>query len=156
MTRFLAIFGSLALVAAFAVPLFAHNPGWGWGTGHHMRGYWGGGPGCCGLYGRGYDNLTEEQRSQLDTLQQKFYDATAQLKDQIWSKSAELNALLSSPNPDAEKANALQKEISELRAKLAQERINFEIESRKIAPRGYYGRRYGGHMGSHGPGMWWN
>ena len=156
MTKFLAIFGSLALVAAFAVPLFAHNPGWGWGTGHHMRGYWGGGPGCCGLYGRGYDNLTVEQRSQLETLQQKFYDATAQLKDQIWSKSAELNALLSSPNPDAQKAKALQKEISDLRAKLAQERINFEIESRKIAPRGYYGRRYGWHMGSHGPGMWWN
>ena len=154
MTRFLAIFGSVALVAAVAVPLFAHNPGWG--TGHHMRGYWGGGPGCCGRDGRGYDNLTEEQRSQLDTLQQKFYDATAQLKDQIWSKSAELNALLSTPNPDPEKAKALQKEISELRAKLAQEGINFEIETRKIAPRGYYGKRYGWHMGSHGPGMWWN
>jgi zinc resistance-associated protein len=156
MRRLFTIAGSLALVAALAVPLFANNPGWGWGTGYHMMGYWGGGPDCCGLYGRGYGNLTEEQRSQLETLHQKFYDATAPLKDQIWGKSAELNALLASPNPDAEKAKALQKEISDLRAKLAQERINFEIESRKIAPGGYEGRRYGWHMGGHGPGMWWN
>ena len=154
MRRLFAIVGSVALVAALAVPLFAHSPGWG--KGYDIMGYWGGGPGCCRGFGGGYDNLTEEQRSQLDTLHQKFYDATAPLKDQIRAKSGELNALLTSPSPDAEKARALQKEISDLRAKLAEERVNFEIEERKIAPGGYDGRPYGWHMGSRGSRPCWN
>ena len=154
MRRLFTIVGSVALFAALAVPLFAYSPGWG--TGHHVMGFWGDGPGCCWRDGRGYGSLTEEQRSQLDTVHQRFYEATAPLQDQIRAKSAELNALLTSPSPDAEKARALQKEISDLRAKLAEERVNFEVEVRKIAPRGYYDRRYGWHMESHGPGMWWN
>jgi len=91
---------------------------------------------------------------------------TAQLRDEIRAKSAELNALLSSPNPDAEKAKALQKEISDLRARLAQSRINFVLEERKVTPylrfsrgynghhmRGYgHGMGHGWHMGGYGPG----
>jgi len=132
-----------------------------------------GGPDYCWQYGRGHENLTEEQRSQLDKLSQKFYDESAQVRNKIRSKSAELNTLLTSPNPDAEKAKALQKEISDLKAKLAQKRIDFRLEARKIAPelrfgRGYgrgYGSHmrgygpgmgYGGHMGGYGPGACWN
>jgi len=163
MRKILTILGVVVLVASIAIPVLAHGPGWG--RVRHMMGYWGGGPGNCGQYGRGYDRVTEEQRSQLDRLYQNFYDETAKLRDEIWAKSAELNALLSSPNPDAAKAKALQKEISDLRTKLAQERINFELEGRKIAPelrsgRGYQGRHmrghghgmgYGRHMGGYGP-----
>ncbi len=158
MRRLFAILGGLALVAVLAMPLFAHNPGWG--RGHHMMGYWGDDPGCCGRYGRGYGKLTEEQRSQLDTLHQEFHDVTARLGNEIEAKQAELNTLLTVPNPDAENAKALQKEISELRAKLAQERITFEFEVRKLAPKGSYGRGYGRnccwHMGGYGAGRWWN
>jgi len=97
----------------------------------------------------------------LDKLYQRFYDETAQLRDEIWAKSEELNIVLSSPSPDAEKAKALQKEISDLRAKLAQSRINLRLEQRKITPKGYYGRRYGRgsrghHMRGYGPGGCWN
>ncbi len=157
MKKTVTILGTLLFAVAIAIPLFAHHPPWG--RGHHMMGYGGGGPGWCRPYGGGYDILTEEQRSQLDRLHQKFYDATAQLRNEIWAKSLELNTLLNSPNPDAEKAKALQKEISDLRAKLAQERIDFELEVRKLAPKGYYGRGYsrgcGWHMGGYGPGACW-
>ena len=67
---------------------------------------------------------------------------------------------------DPAKAKALQNEISELRAKMAQARIDLELEERNIAPAGNYGpgywrgygpgmRGYGRHMmGAYGPGMW--
>ena len=120
-------------------------------------GYGGGGSAPCWNNSQGSGNLTEEQRTQLDKLSQKFYDDTAQLKNEIWAKSAELNTLLNSSNPDADKAKALQKEISELRSKFAQARITFELETRKINPdqqfgRGY-GKGYGRHKGRGGPGM---
>jgi len=122
-----------------------------------MMGNWGGGSGSRMGYDRGYDNLTKEQHNQLDKAHQEFYDETAKLRKDIRAKRAELNALLNSSDPDAEKAKALQKEISDLRAKLAQERINFALEERKIDPdarigRGY-GMGYGRHMGGYGPGM---
>ena len=176
MKTLIALFGILVLVGAIAVPVMAHGPGWG--RGHHMG--WGGGPGqgYCGDYGPGAGNLSEEQRTQLDNLNKKFYDETARLRNEMWTKSRELNDLLNSPNPDADKARALQKEITGLRAQLAEKRLNFELEERKIAPdarygygygRGYgkgYGWGYGGgyghhmggyghHMGGYGPGGCW-
>jgi zinc resistance-associated protein len=163
MKRLIAIIGILVLVGAIAVPVLAHGPGWG--RGQHMG--WGGGPGqgSCGDYGPGAGNLTEEQRTQLDTLNKKFHDETAQLRNEMWTKSRELSAILNSPNPDADKARALQKEITGLRSQLAEKRLDFELEERKVAPdarfgSGYgrgsgkgYGRGYGHHMGGHGPGM---
>jgi zinc resistance-associated protein len=167
MKKLITLFGILVLVGAIAVPVLAHGPGWG--RGGHMG--WGGGPGqeYCGDYGPGASNLTEEQRTKLDTLNKKFYDETAQLRNEMWTKSRELSTLLNSPNPDAEKARALQKEITGLRAQLAEKRLDFELEERKIAPdtrygsgygRGYgqgygrgYGRGYGHHMGGYGHHM---
>ncbi len=167
MKRLIALLGILVLVGAIAVPVLAHGPGWG--RGHHMG--WGGGPGqgYCGDYGPGAGNLTEEQRTKLDTLNKKFYDETAQLRNEMWTKSRELSALLNSPNPDADKARALQKEITGLRSQLAEKRLDFELEERKVAPdarygygygrgsgKGYgkgYGRGYGHHMGGYGHHM---
>ncbi|MFH1489863.1 MAG: periplasmic heavy metal sensor, partial [Pseudomonadota bacterium] len=104
------------------------------------------------------DGLTEEQRTQLDKLYQKFTDETSSLRNDLWSKRGELNTLLNSPSPDAEKAKALQKEISDLRSKMAEKRLDLELEEGKIAPdkgsaRGY-GKGYGPHMGgNYGPQM---
>ena len=171
MRNILTVGGIVVLVAAIAIPVLAHGPGRG--MGRHMMGYREGGPGYGCQYDRGYDRLTEGQRSQLDRLHQKFYDETAQLRNEIWSRSAELNTLLNSANPDAEKAKTLQNEISDLRAKMAQKRIDFELEVRKIAPevrsgrgygRGYRsdmrgygpGMGYGRHMGGYGTGARWN
>ena len=156
MKRLITVFGIVVLVGAVALPVLAHGPRGGrWGR--HMMGNWGGGSGSHMGYDRGYVNLTEEQQNQLGKAHQGFYDETSELRNDIRAKRAELNALLNSSDPDAEQAKALQKEISDLRAKLAQERINFALEERKINPdarigRGY-GRGYGAHMGGYGPGM---
>jgi len=151
MRRIVTILAILVLVGALAVPVMAWHSGWG--GGHHMMGSWGSSP----EYGRNYGNLRSEQRSKLDALDRKFYDETSDLRNQIWSKSRELDSVLGSSNPDLEKAKSLQKEIRELSAKMDEKALNYELEARKIIPEGQFGGAYGGwyghHMGPYGRGM---
>ena len=147
--------GIVALAVLVAVPVMAYGPrGWG----HHPRGYEGG-PGYCWDRGAGDENLTDEQRDQLENLHKKFYDETSPLRDKLWTKHAELNEVMNASNPDADRALAIQREINDLRAKMAEARIKFDLEARKINPDDRYGKRlgkgYGRHMGGYGygPGM---
>ena len=142
------IIGITVLIAALAVPVLAWGPHWG--RGNHMMDSWSRGPGYGGSSDRGYGTLTPEQRTQLDQLDRKLYDETANLRNRIYEKSAELDALLNRANPDIEKARALQKEINGLRAQLDEKRMNYELEARKINPESQLsnrsGRGYGRHM----------
>ncbi len=149
----------------------------GYGRGP-MMGYggYGRGPGSCwnngsgfgnpGYGNPGYGNLTDDQEKQLDELNHKFFDETASLRSDIWKKTNDLNVLLDSPNPDVDKSKALQKELSDLKAKMAEKRLSYDLEARKIAPDARYARRggygyghmmgWGPHMGGYGPGGGWN
>jgi Spy/CpxP family protein refolding chaperone len=183
MKRALTIIGVVVLAAVITIPVMAQGPGAG--RGPMMQGY---GPGDQGNYSRwGWnENLTDEQRTQLDELHQKFFDETAALRSQMAAKRSELNILMNTSNPDFEKAKALQKEITDLRGKVGQERIKLFAEERKINPDARYGgwgpeggygygphgRGYGrgmmgyghgrmgaygyGRMGGYGPGSCWN
>jgi len=148
------ILGIALLVAALAYPVFARGPGWG---GHHMMGNWGRGSGYAWHHDRGSGNLTPEQMTQMDRFNRNFYEETADLRNEIWKKSSDLNTLLNSADPDLEKARTLQKGISDLRAQLDEKRLNYELEARKINPDhrygGGYGRPSGRQMGGVGPGM---
>jgi zinc resistance-associated protein len=166
MKRVLTAAGIMTLVAALAIPALAQGPGMGRG----FRGQ--GGPEDRPRY-TSSSNLTEEQKTQMDNLHQKFFDQTAQLRSQIAAKHSELNILMNTSNPDLEKAKALHKELSDLKGKMGQERINLFAEERKVDPnarfgggwgRGKgdgpramgYGRGMGGHRGGNGPGHCWN
>ena len=144
--------GIALLVSIAAVSAFAHGPGRGWGRGYHMMDSWNRG----GAYG----NLTEEQRNELSRLDRKYFDETADLRNKLWTKESELQTILNSQNPEIDKAKAVQKEISELRSKLDEKRIEYETEARKVAPDdtyGHYGQHMGGygHMMGYGPGACW-
>ncbi len=144
--------GILVLVGALAVTGFAWQ-------------YIGG---CMGMRGMGgcggaYADLTEEQRTELDALRQKFFDDTAELRDNIHTKKEELHTMLNESDIDAEKAKALQKEISDLMANIGQYKIDFILEGKKIVPDGTFplgrGRGWGcggsrSHRGGYGPGAW--
>ena len=183
MKKLTTIFGITLLSALLIVPLAVWAHGWGAGGGHmmgnwgggpgymmgnwgggpgNMMGYYGGGPGNYNQYDRDYNTLNSKQQEQLADLNRKFYNETKTLRDKLWSKSAELNALLSETNPDSGKISKLQKEISNLQAKLDERAINNEIEARKIAPDtrfgdGYgYGPMMGGYGTGYGPGACWN
>lgn len=157
MKKTLAIVGILALAAMIAVPVLAQGPGYG--KGRYMQGSWGGDPGSCPRYGWGSRDLTDDQRSRMEALHQEFFDRTAQDRSQLWAKKAELNVFMNTSNPDLEKARALQKEISDLKAKMAQERLNLYAETRKIDPDARFGqgrgrgKGFGPRGGGQGPGM---
>jgi Spy/CpxP family protein refolding chaperone len=145
--------GLALLYAAVAVPAFAYGPpACGWGGVY--------GPGYYQGYGPGYSNLTPDQMNKLDQLNQKFYNETTGLQNELWSKSDQLDALLNSSHPDPQKVKALQKEIGELRARLAEKRAQYNSEAQTIAPgAGYawgYGRGYYGPWMGNGPGYCWN
>jgi zinc resistance-associated protein len=120
-----------------------------------MQGYGPGEPGDRPRYGARDDKLTDEQRTQLDKLHQKFFDETAAVRSQMAAKHSELNILMNTSNPDFEKAKALQKEISDLRGKMGQERIKLFAEERKINPDARFGMGWGrgGMKGGGGMGM---
>ena len=149
MKRALTIIGIVLLMAAIAVPVMAQGPQPG--RGRMMQGDGPGEPGA-GSRGGWDDKLTDEQRTQLQKLHQKFFDETAAMRSQMAAKRSELHILMNTSNPDFEKAKALQKDLSDLRGKMGQERIKLFAEERKINPDARYGMgRARGGMKGDGP-----
>ena len=90
------------------------------------------------IHGWAYANFTEEQREQLEEVLKNFFDETTDLRNDLRTKATELTNILSSAEPDADKAKAIQKEISDLQAKLAQKRLELRLEVIKINPDARY------------------
>jgi hypothetical protein len=113
------------------------------GQGWHHRGHGGAG---CGKF----DNLGEDEIKKLDAERTAFFEATKGLRQKIYQKRLELASELAKEDPDAAVASVLQKEISDFKAQMAQQRLEHILRVRKINPdlgRGFWG---GGPMG---PGM---
>jgi Spy/CpxP family protein refolding chaperone len=155
MKKLVTISGIIILAMALTAPLYAY------------RGGRGGPGGYCWQEGRRGGDLTADQRNALAELEEKFYKDTSELRRQIWSKSDELDTVMNASDPGAQKAKALQKEISALKAEMAEKKIDLELEANKIAPDDRYargcGRGYGGPMRGHqrqhrgyGPGSCWD
>ena len=130
MKKIIAILGIAFLVGLIAYPAFSRGPGSGWG--HHGMDYWDRDTRHGHMYYRGYEGLSDADRSKLDELDQNYYKETEGIRNQLFEKSDELGALLDSSNPDTDKVTALQREISDLRGTLDQKEIGYELESRKI------------------------
>jgi Spy/CpxP family protein refolding chaperone len=163
----------VAAVIAIAVTSFA---GWGrghmgygnhMGPGYGMRGGWG--PGYGGYGGQGYQsNMSEEDIAKLDEERRAFFEATSDLREQLYQKELELRSELAKPEPDAKKAAGIQKEISQLESEFDQKRLDHRIKMRKefkqfgsggggYGPRGRgMGRGMYGGGGGYGPGSCWN
>lgn len=150
MKKLLTVSGIILLVGALAYPVFARGPGWGggcpgWNTG--------GGPGYCWRDQGPATNLTPEQQNQLNSMDQKFHNETATLRNNIWTRQNEMSILLNGDNPDPVKLRALQKEINQLKAEMSEKRLAYRLETRKVAPdRSTYGRGYGKGRGGYGGG----
>ena len=154
MKKLATISAIMILAIALTDPVFAYRGGRG-------------GPGYCWQEGPRGGALTADQRTALAELEEKFYKDTSELRRQIWTKSDELDVVMHASDPDKQKAKALQKEISALKAEMADKKIDLELEANRIAPGDRYargcGRGYGGAMRGHqrqhrgyGPGSCWD
>jgi len=174
------VFLVLAIVAGLAIAATAFagwgrgnmgygyhmGPGYQMGPGYGMHRGWMDGP--MGYGGQGYQgNLNEEDIARLDQERQAYFEATSDVREQLYQKELELRSELAKAEPDAKKAAGIQKEISNLESQLDQKRLDQSIKMRKefprfgdrgsgYGPRGYgMGRgMYGG--GGYGPGRCWD
>ena len=141
--------------------VFAHSDkGYGYqgtrhhGQGRHHRGY--GGPG----YGS-FGDLSEDQIRKLAEEHTEFREATTDLRQQIYQKKLELASEIAKQKPDPAAAAALQQEISDFLAQLAQRHLEHLLRVQKINPDVGRGGPMGfgmmGHQMMHpdmmGPGM---
>jgi hypothetical protein len=137
MKKTVAVIAAVALLSIAAVAS-AHMWGWGGGPGYgpHMRG-WGGGPGYgTHMYGWGPGyGLSDEDRTLLEE--------TSDLRRQRHAKVFDLREALRTG--DSEKAEAIEKEVTELDKQLRD----------KLGPR--FGRGYGKgpYAGGYGRGGGW-
>jgi len=148
----------IIVILAFGAYAFAD---WGMGYGNHGRGHYDQGMHQRGWEGSGYGHMmgdmSKEQIMKLDKERDAFYKATEDLRQEIYQKELELRSELSRANPDAKKAASLQKEISELEARLNQKQIDHMIAVKKISPnagRGFMERGSRGYGSSYNGSCW--
>lgn len=153
------VIAGLVTIAVIAVgtPAFA---GKGMGCQGAERGYGGCGNqqrqgGCA--YGQMNEDLTPEQREQMEAQRQAFFDATKKERQDLYAKRLALKAEMAKSEPDINKASTLQKEASELRGILDQKRLSHVMAMRKINPdagRGFFmeDREMGRHCKGYGSG----
>jgi zinc resistance-associated protein len=143
---------STVVFLGFFVPGLASS-GMGYGPysqgGHHPMHAWhhGAQEGC----GFGYwGDLSEEDMQKLEEERTDFFEATKNLRANIYQKRLELRSELAKENPDAQKAAELQSKISKMKAEFNQKRLNHFLNMRKINPD--LGRGFGGRYGMMGHG----
>jgi len=85
------------------------------------------------------NNMSEEQIKAINEQRKAFFDATENLRQGVYEKEAELMSVLAKKEPDAKKAKAIQKEISDFEAQIHQKRLGHIIKMKKINP--YCGRK---------------
>ncbi len=156
MRKLTGILGILMMAVAFAIPSYAMGGGMGGGGmggggmgGGGMMGNWG--SGAMGQGSREYSNPFDQGRERMQELDHKFYEESVNVKAQIQTKEKELDRLLNSPNPDIGEVKALHAEINDLRANLAEEQHNYDLEAARINS-GYQSGNGDG-WSSNGPAM---
>ena len=139
----------ILLMAGFLISVMAAGASADMGRGYGYRGqmqhggYGASGPGA-------FNNLSKEDIKKLDDERKAFFEDTRDLRREVYQKRLELAAEMAKQNPDAARAAAIQKEISDTKAQLAQKHLDHLFRVRKINPD--LGMGFGG-GGSRGFGM---
>ena len=129
----MAVVFTLALVISTAM---AFGPGFGRGVS--------GGPG----YGvPPVSNLTAEQSSKIQALQQKNLQEMTPLREQLYAKRTEIRTLWTSQNPDQAQIEALQQDMLDINTQLQEKANNARLEMNKILTKDQQAQ-----LNSYGPG----
>ena len=87
-------------------------------------------------------DLSDEEIQKMDQQRIAFHKANKDLRQNVYQKQLELESEFAKKTPDAKKAVNIQKEISDLQARIDQNRVEHIIEMKKINPdvgRGFRG-----------------
>jgi Spy/CpxP family protein refolding chaperone len=85
----------------------------------------------CGGFGRDFNGMSAEQHETASRINDAHAKQLSELRDQMWDKKSELNALYAYPDPDQGKAQALVREITALRGQMMTERLAIRQEMAK-------------------------
>ena len=114
---------ALMMVAFFTANAFA----WG-GQGKGKRG------GCRGQNNPMFDNLTDDQKTQLKDLRQQFIDETYETRAAIFAKHQEMRMLMETSTPDKAKLTAMVNKLADMKKTMALKKIDFALKAKEIAP----------------------
>lgn len=122
--------------------------GRGWDGDRSCQSRW---DGHRGAYG--YGNLSDEEIQKIEETRKVFYEETKNLRENVYQKRLELRAELAKKQPDAKKALALQKEISDLESQLDQKRLGHHLKIKEAFP-DLVGKGFGHPDAGYGPHNW--
>jgi Spy/CpxP family protein refolding chaperone len=77
-------------------------------------------------------NLTQDQTNAFNDLQSKHVGEVSSVRQAIIQKQLESDRLFLDDSPDAAKLSALQKEISALKAQVAEKSLSYQLHARKL------------------------
>jgi zinc resistance-associated protein len=142
---------TLILITALIAVGFLATQAFSWGPGKGMGGY-GGGFSCPGIDRYADNDLTDAQREELTSLRQKFIDDTYELRSSMMQKHNEVRLLMETSQPDRAELSRLNTEISDLMKQLQENRIDFMLAAKKVAPELRFGQGMGrgGHHKGYG------
>lgn len=116
------------MIVVAATGAFAFGPGGRGGCGAYGGGFGpDGGPGAFGRL-----DLSKEQFDKMWQLKDKFQNETKDLRYQMYQKRLEMRKLFADPKADDAAIRAQYAEMSGLRQKLQDKRIEFKLAQRKI------------------------
>lgn len=81
--------------------------------------------------GPNWTDLTEAQQQKYMTLHDDFIKNTTPLRDAMWAKKVELNALMNNQNVDANKVASVVTEMNKMRADMRAQRAEFAATVKK-------------------------
>jgi len=125
MKKTLTIVGTAVLVAAVAFPVLAYGPGQGKGMGMGFTN-------AETLYCENILNLNTEQSSKLKELREQHQKELLPLRNELFSKRAEVRSLWPKADPGEATIKAKQKEITELENKLQEKMTEYRLECQKV------------------------
>lgn len=133
---------ALILITALIAVGFLATQAFSWGSGKRMGGY-GGGAGCPGMDRSAYNDLTDAQKDELTALRQKFIDDTYELRASMLQKHNEIRLLMETSQPDRAELTRLNTEMSDLMKQVQENRIDFMLAAKKVAPELRFGQGMG-------------
>lgn len=133
---------TIILITALIGITFMASQAFSWGPGNGMGGY-GSGTNCPGIDRNAYNDLSRAQQDELSALRQTFVDDTYELRTSLMQKQNEVRMLMETSAPDRAELTRLSDEAADLRKQLQENRIDFMLSAKKVAPELRFGQGMG-------------